>query len=212
MSFDRLAPIYRAMEAVLAGNKLQRCRTAYLARTAKARKALLLGEGHGRFLVPLLQTNPLVQVTCVDASAGMLTQMKQALQRAGLDTDRVKFIHANALAWQPEESDYDLISTHFFLDCFTAEQLDALLAKLTTIAAPDATWIISDFSAPDHGLARLRARMILWSMYRFFRVVTRLPASHLVDYTERLQQQGFQLNARDTFEWGLLRADCWQRG
>jgi hypothetical protein len=48
-------------------------------------------------------------------------------------------------------------------------------------------------------------------MYRFFRTVTRLPATQLAEYTSPLQQQGFKLKARETFDWGLLRADCWQR-
>ncbi len=210
MSFDRLAPVYRAMERVLAGDKLQRCRLTYLSQTKSARKALLLGEGAGRFIVPLLQTNPTVQITCVDASAGMLQQTQLALEAAGLSTERIEFIHADALHWQPTTGGYDLVSTHFFLDCFRAEQLNSLIPRLTSLITPDATWLISDFCVPAQGFSRLRARLILWLMYRFFRVVTRLPASHLVDYTAHMQQNGFQLAARQTYDWGLLRADCWQ--
>jgi len=212
VSFDRLAPVYRLMEGVLAGEKLQRCRIAHLAQLKSVRKALLLGEGHGRFLVPLLLANPTVQVTCVDASAGMLEESRKAVLRSGLEVSRVRFIHANALTWQAEEQGFDLISTHFFLDCFTAEQLEVLLPKLAALANTDAAWVVSDFCAPEQGMARLRAKLILWTMYRFFRVVTRLPASHLVDYTERLQRLGFRLESREVFEWGLLRADLWRRG
>lgn len=209
MSFDRLAPVYRPMEAVLAGDKLQRCRLTHLAKTQSARRALLLGEGHGRFIVPLLQSNSTVQVTCVDASAGMLEQTRQAMQRAGLSAERVQLVHADALSWEPAEPGFDLISTHFFLDCFTSAQLDQLVAKIKSLSAPKAHWLISDFCAPDQGLARIRARLILWSMYRFFRLATKLPASHLTDYTPILEQHGFQLEARAVYEWGLLRGDCW---
>lgn len=211
MSFDRLATVYRMMESILAGNKLQRCRVAHLAQARQVRKALLLGEGHGRFIVPLLKMNPGVQVTSVDMSAGMLEETKLAMVLAGLDPTQVRFIQADALTWQSDNSGFDLISTHFFLDCFTAGQLDSLLPKLSALAAPEAIWIVSDFCSPDKGVARLRARMILWLMYRFFRVVTRLPATHLAEYTERLHQQGFRLEKREHFEWGLLRADLWRR-
>ncbi len=200
------------MEGVLAGEKLQRCRTAHLAQLKSIRKALLLGEGHGRFLVPLLLANPTVQVTCVEASAGMLAESRKAVQQAGLEASRVRFIHADALTWQAEEQGFDLISTHFFLDCFTAEQLEMLLPKLAELATPEAAWVVSDFCAPEQGIARLRAKLILWTMYRFFRITTRLPASQLVDYTDRLQRQGFRLESREVFEWGLLRADLWRRG
>jgi ubiquinone/menaquinone biosynthesis C-methylase UbiE len=211
VSFDRLAPVYRLMEMLLAGKKLQRCRIAHLPKLNSTRKALLLGEGHGRFLVPLLQANPSVRVTCLDSSAGMLEECRQSVQGAGLDSSRVQYILEDVLAWQPQEGGFDLISTHFLLDCFTAAQLEVLLPKLTALAASNACWVVSDFCAPDRGLARLRARLILWSMYRFFRVVTRLPASQLVEYTGDLQRLDFRLERRDVFEWGLLRADLWRR-
>ena len=51
MSFDVLAPHYRWMELVCAGEKLQGCRTAQLAHVLAARHILILGEGNGRFLV-----------------------------------------------------------------------------------------------------------------------------------------------------------------
>lgn len=211
MSFDRLAPVYRALERVLAGDKLQRCRLAHLSQTRHARNALLLGEGHGRFIIPLLYANPSVRVTCVDASAKMLVQTKRAIKRAGLDTARVEFVCTDIFDWRPTTHGFDLISTNFFLDCFRADQLAVLLPKLASLATPDACWLVADFCTPGQVLARLRAQAILWSMYRFFRVMTRLPATRLTDCTGLLQQQGFKLTDRETFDWGLLRADCWQR-
>lgn len=211
MSFDRLAPVYRVMERVLAGDKLQRCRLAHLPKTREARKALLLGEGHGRFIIPLLQANPTVQITCIDASAAMLAQTKRAMTRAGLDPASVEFVCTDIFDWYPDTNGFDFIATHFFLDCFRADQLAVLLPKLASLATPDACWLVADFCTPGQGLAKLRAQAILWSMYRFFRVVTRLPATRLTDYTKSLSEQGFKLTARETFDWGLLRADCWQR-
>jgi ubiquinone/menaquinone biosynthesis C-methylase UbiE len=211
VSFDRLAPVYRALERVLAGDKLQRCRLAHLPKTRDARKALLLGEGHGRFIIPLLQANPAVQITCIDASAAMLAQTKRAMTHAGLDPARVEFVCTDIFDWHPAAHGFDLVSTNFFLDCFRTDQLAMLVPRLASLVTPDARWMIADFCSPAHGLAKLRAQAILWSMYRFFRVVTRLPATQLADYTGPLQQQGFKLTARETFDWGLLRADCWQR-
>ena len=63
MSFDTLAPIYRPLEAVLAGGVLQLCRTSFLAESVDRRRALILGEGPGRFLVELLRINPSIEVT-----------------------------------------------------------------------------------------------------------------------------------------------------
>src|SRR5947207_3033135 len=51
MSFDLLAPHYRWMEFLLAGEKLHRGRTAFLDLIPPPEKILLAGEGHGRCLV-----------------------------------------------------------------------------------------------------------------------------------------------------------------
>ena len=72
MSFELLAPHYRWLEWVLAGNTLQRCRTAWLDRVASAPAVLLLGEGNGRFLAECRRRLPQARITCVDASGRML--------------------------------------------------------------------------------------------------------------------------------------------
>ena len=64
MSFDRLAPHYRWMERILAGEKLQRCRTAHLDSVNTAERVLLAGEGNGRFLVHLRHTLPKAHIVC----------------------------------------------------------------------------------------------------------------------------------------------------
>ena len=48
MNFDTLAPHYRWMEWILAGNKLQKARTRWLREIAGARRVLLVGEGSAR--------------------------------------------------------------------------------------------------------------------------------------------------------------------
>lgn len=77
------------MELISAGGILQRCRTAFLAETAGCQRALLLGEGPGRFLVELLRVNPRVEVTCVEQSSRMIVEARRAVKRSGLDDARV---------------------------------------------------------------------------------------------------------------------------
>src|SRR6187399_1553649 len=72
MSFDRLAPYYRGMEFICAGEKMQRCRTTFLDQIPATQNILLLGEGHGRCLVECLRRFPRAHITCVDASQRML--------------------------------------------------------------------------------------------------------------------------------------------
>jgi ubiquinone/menaquinone biosynthesis C-methylase UbiE len=205
VSFDRLAPFYRGMEALLAGGKLQRCRLAHLSETGGAREALLLGEGHGRFLPALLQENPSLRVTCVEASAGMIRIARRKCPEA-----RVTFVHADALEWAAPAGRFDVVATHFFLDCFTAAQLAQLIPKLTDAAAPGARWLVADFQIPAAGWQRVRARAIHWAMYRFFRIFAGLAAGRLTDPTPFLAASGWKLRDRKVWNCGLLHASCWK--
>jgi ubiquinone/menaquinone biosynthesis C-methylase UbiE len=211
MSFDVLAPHYRWMEFVLAGDKLQRCRTAFLDRVTDARDVLILGEGHGRFLVECRRRLPKAQITCVDASSSMLKVARAQLERTGAGIQNISFVHADILKWEPDNTKYDLLVTHFFLDCFRCDQLGQVIERLAHAAHLRASWLLADFQTPASGLSALRARLILKTMYLFFRFVTRMPAKSLTSPDPFIQAAGFKLRQRNVREWGLLRADHWIR-
>jgi len=239
MSFDTLAPYYRIMELVTAGGVLQRSRTAFLAEAANSRRALLLGEGPGRFLGELLRTNPYVEVTCVERSPRMIEEARKRLTESELA--RVHFLQADALTWQPltpslfpsdgervaegrvrgilqsQEVErrlhgkFDLIVTHFFLDCFRREELAELVAKIAESATEDARWLLADFREPESGWRRWRGRAALALMYGFFRVATGLSAARLTPPDGFLETGGFHLASRRRANFGLVHSDLWQR-
>jgi ubiquinone/menaquinone biosynthesis C-methylase UbiE len=209
--FDPLAKHYDWLELVLAGKKLERCRNILWDDIPPFENALLVGEGHGKFLASLLQRNPNAKVTCVDASEEMLEVARNRLRRDALPIDRVEFVHAELPAWSPPAACFDLVATHFFLDCFPRDQLCAVINALKVATRPGACWLVSDFQIPKVGLRRLRARVIHRLMYAFFRLVTKLPASALVSPQPFLRECGFVRVRRVEFDWGLLAAELWKR-
>ena len=211
MSFERLAPHYTWMEAVLAGPRLQRCRVTWLDALEGCRDLLIVGVGHGHFLKRCAQRFPATRITSVDASAGMLHQAQRRVQRAGLRPDRLHFMQASLPEWTPPPESFDAVATHFFLDCFPPAELEHVVAALARSARPAARWLVSDFAIPPGGLARTRARAVHALMYTFFRHITRLPARRLTEPDPMLRRHGFELKGRRTSEWGLLRADLWAR-
>lgn len=209
MSFDTLAPYYRAMELVMAGGVLQRCRTSFLAGTTRCRRALLLGEGPGRFLVELLRTNPRVEITCVERSPRMITEARSQLSEPELA--RVRFQETDALSWQPPRNEFDLVVTNFFLDCFRPEELRTLVAKIAASATADARWLLADFREPERGWQRWRGRIVLALMYGFFRVATGLSATRVTPPDTFLEEGGFKLASRRLANFGLAHSDLWLR-
>ena len=211
MSFDRLARCYGVLETITAGCKMQKCRVALLDDIPVPRKVLLAGEGHGRFLWECVRRYPEARIVVVDSSAGMLQVARGKLTGLEATQDRVEFVHADVLQWEAPTGEFDLIATHFFLDCFTADSLAEVVAHLGEMASPDAHWLLADFQIAPTRWAGLRCRLIVGLLYRFFRVVCGLKADSLASPDEDLEKAGFFRHSQTTSEWGLLKSDWWWR-
>jgi hypothetical protein len=72
------------------------------------------------------------------------------------------------------EGEYDLIATHFFLDCFAMEELRTLVCRVSERCVPGGQWLVSEFSIPAEGVRRVAAAALIRVMYLFFRVATGL--------------------------------------
>lgn len=209
MSFELLAPHYSWMETMLAGSRLQRCRVAWLDQLTGCDRILIAGVGHGHFLRALTRRFPQSRITSMDASAGMLAR---ARRRAGTRAGRLEYVRASLPEWQPDASTYDAIVTHFFLDCFSPEQLSDVVDALAKAAKPSARWLISDFAVPAQGWRRQRARAIHAAMYAFFRPIAGIRARRVTPPDGLLRGHGFELVHRTSHELGLLQSDFWSRG
>lgn len=212
MSFDAVAPHYRWLEVVLAGPLLQRCRTRFSPALDDARRVLVLGPGRGRFVIDLLARNPVAHVTLVDASASMLEYLSRDLARARVSPDRIELVHADLRHYWPPAARFDAIASHFVLDCFTADELSGVVARVATAAAERARWVIADFAVPERGWRRWRARAIHAAMYGAFRAATGLSARRLTPPDPFLERAGFRLRARAHESCRLLHTDLWERG
>ena len=212
MSFDTVAPWYRTLEWIVFGNDLQRCRAACLGEIGAPRRALVIGEGNGRFLCELLRVHPGVEVDCVDASGRMLQLARKRIEHELPDrAGDVRFLQHDINSWDAPEDRYDLVVTHFVLDCFPEEPLTAVVRKLARAATAGANWLLADFCVPRNGGARVRARVLLAAMYSFFRITTGIQASELIDPTPFLRAEGFELARRHLFQQGMLKSEIWRR-
>lgn len=212
MSFDTLAPWYETFEWLTFGNALQRCRVACLNEIGAPRRVLVIGEGNGRFLCELLRLYPEAEVDCVDASERMLRLARKRVARELPDrAECVRFLHQDITSWAAPEQHYDLLVTHFVLDCFPKAELRALISKLARAATNGANWLLADFSIPRNGMARICARGWLGAMYLFFRVAARIQASELIDPTPLMRAEGFALARQHFFPRGMLKSEMWRR-
>jgi SAM-dependent methyltransferase len=213
-NFDRLARLYRWMELATFGPWLWRCRCAFLAEVAGRHRALVLGDGDGRFATNLLAENSAIEIDAVDASPAMLEALTC---RAGRSAPRLRTHLADARLWRPSLSSdalaknqrYDLIVTHFFLDCLTTEEVQSLASELRRAAAPSTLWLVSEFAVPTGWFGRLVARPLISGLYLAFGWLTGLSVRTLPDHRSALDTAGFILLRRRTWLAGLLISELW---
>ena len=206
MNFDRVAAPYRWLETIVFGDQLQEARVAFLSKIERPRRALVVGEGNGRFLADFVKVHPGAEIDCVEASARMLE-----IARRNVGAARVKFVQADIRALALDKNSYDLIVTHFFLDCFSEKTLPPLIDQLADAATAEAHWLIADFCQPAGGWRRRQARALIRSMYFFFRVAAGIEARQLVDYRPLLRAHGFECTDEMILPNEMIRSELWRR-
>ena len=198
MNCDPIARWYRWLEYAAFGSALQRRRVAFLTEVADSERVLVLGDGDGRFLQRLLETNRSASIDYVDLSGRMLE-----LARARCASDRVKFHQADALKFPLGR--YDLVCTHFFLDCLNEREAAELIGRVARVCRPGARWVVSEFREPAPW-----ARGIVRGLYFFFRWTTGLRTRELVDHRPLLAQAGFTMSRCESARGELLVSEVWR--
>ena len=208
MNCDRIARAYRFLEYAVFGGLLQNCRTTFLAETAGCERALVLGDGDGRFLRELTHTSSELSVDSIDASTAMMRLQRSRMLADG--SERVR-LHCQPLPSALPGCGYDLVTTHFFFDCLEEPETAAVIEQAAEVACANATWLVSEFCVPETFWRRVRAQVWIETMYAFFRITTGLRVRAVPDYAPLLQKQGFRLCASRTYSAGMVKAELWKR-
>ncbi len=201
-NFDGVARLYRWMEYLSLGPALARMRRWHLdaGRLDGCRRALVLGDGDGRFTARLLARNRQVQVIAVDSSATMLGLLAD---RSRLFAGRLRIVRADAREFLPQPP-IDLVVTHFFLDCLTEGEVHDLVRRVAIALEPESLWVVSDFRVDGW-----RSGLLVSGLYLAFRLLTGLRITRLPDHRRPLREQGFRMLEEKRGLCGLLFTEVW---
>ena len=209
-NFDRIARSYETMERLAFGSLLQKARTAHLEKVEHAEQVLLVGEGNGRFLAALLEKNRRCQVTCIDQSRRMLDLAENRVQLR--DRKRVRFA-LNDFEKEPMSlPEFDVVVTHFFLDCFAPETLNRMLPRLSDSLSPGGTWLMADFVEPsDSGTIASLQRTVLRALYYFFAKTGGIKANKISCPEKKLEALGMKENGRSSYLRGWITSSIYHK-
>ncbi len=216
--FDLIARPYHLLERLSFGAALSRARLHFLPDVLETRRVLVLGDGDGRFLAQLLQHAPnLVRADAVDLSPRMLHLLDRRCQRSAPVayprlhlhcTDALSYLHQRRRTLPA----FDLVVTHFFLDCLSELDLRRLVAELAPHLAPGALWLLSDFHIPPRrGPARIAAQVLVRSLYLAFGILTGLDVTRLPDHAANLRSASYLPVRLHTSFAGLITSELWKQ-
>lgn len=197
------------MEYATFGPALQRRRCEFLSDVASVDRALVLGDGDGRFIAKFLRRNPTALVDSLESSESMSRLAAMRIAGSPDGPSRVRQLREDARAAQLT-GNYDLVASHFFLDCFTTDEIRNLIPLITAHLRPGGRWIISEFQIPPSGFRRYLAQFVVRALYVSFRILTGLRTSRLPDYRSILKNNGYILTASRAGIAGLLVSEMWQ--
>jgi len=211
MNCDGIARYYQVFEHLSFGRYLERRRFAFLGEVRTSRRAIVCGGGDGRFLARLLRVNSHVEVDFVDLSPKMVEVAERRVAGMGRTfRERVRFRVRDVWEFEPRTDGYDLIVTHFFLDCFSEPELAGIVACLGSWAVPDARWIVSDFREAEGPVGRLWTRAVIRGLYAAFRFTTGLRVTRLPNYAAALGREGYLQRCEEKALGGLLHSSLWE--
>lgn len=205
--FDWIARPYRVLEYLTLGRMLERTREHFLPLLRDSTNALVIGDGDGRFLAKLFLANSQLRAMAIDSSATMLELLSR---RCKPFTNRLQVQQADVRQTLPcTDKPYDLVVTHFFLDCLEQDELLDLVLRVKPQLTPHAQWVISDFRIPT-GSLRLPAWLYVRVLYLCFRILTGLRTTRLPDHSSAMDGAGLVCIGRKHLLAGLLATEIRQ--
>ncbi|MCA9193301.1 MAG: class I SAM-dependent methyltransferase [Planctomycetales bacterium] len=199
MSYCALSKRYAILERLTFGATLQSARCACLCEEIEPRRVLVLGDGDGRFLEAAHRIWKKARFWYVDRSQGMLMETQRRVQYRQLTEFHQQDVRELAKLFEPNS--FDVIVSHFFLDCFSDSTLKSLIPLIVSQLHCQGVWYVTDFQTCDW-----RQRFLVWLMYRFFHSFTETEAAKLPNIRNAIQFSGAQLQEIASWRKGLIVA------
>lgn len=196
--FSRLSKLYDLLGLLVFQGSLHKSQIYFLEKLPEAENVLILGGGTGKFLADLVKSGKAKKITYVDISPGMIARAEAKVEKLNAC---VEFICGGADSIPAGR--YDLICTHYFLDCFDETELKELSGLLKSHLTENGVWHFTDFYL-DEKASFFRTGLLSF-LYFFFRLTCGLKVKELADFRKIFSEAGLKLKEEEFFRKGLLR-------
>lgn len=191
-NYNLVAPFYDALAGLVFGEHLLEAQCSFLHLLPKAGRVMIVGGGSGKILQALGRTRPHLEILYVEASSRMV-----ALAQKQKFPNKVQWFCQDHL---PGVSQLEAVIFPFFLDQFLQHEAGRWVQEAANILQREGQILFTDFFPPDvsNGGA-WKQRLLLWGMYRFFRIFCGIPAQRLPDWEALFSPEQWTESARKEY-------------
>ena len=209
MSFDRVANYYAWMEKIIFGYDLEKIRNVHLKLIDDEESILLLGDGDGRFLKKISETGADGLIVSLDSSSKMIELSRKRLQNTDLE---VQYFCQKIKNFEKLESfKPDLIFAHFFLDCFTEDEVILIIDLLSQWSTKTTKIVVSDFFiTKTNSISGTYQKLLTQTMISFFRVFCGISAKKLPNIPKIMNSKGWNCISHKSLRNGFINSWVWQ--
>jgi ubiquinone/menaquinone biosynthesis C-methylase UbiE len=172
-NYDKIAGSYDFISRIVFGKALINAQASLLKYIPANSHILIVGGGTGWILEEINKVHPQgLIIDYVELSAKMISLSEK--RNHGLN--QINFINLPAENYTTEKR-YDVILTPFFFDNFKADKIQLIFTQLNELLKKNGTWLYADFVNGD----RLWQKILLKTMYLFFKMTTHIETQELVN-------------------------------
>lgn len=206
-NYDKIASLYDQLSRLVFGRAQVNAQIALLPYIKKGSRLLIIGGGTGWILEELAKLFPSgLQITYVEISANMLALSRQ--RNAG--ENELVFIQQAIEDCDFSDASFDIVFTAFLFDNFKEEKASVVFQLLDRWLKPAGRWLFADFQyTKAHGWWQ---KMMLQSMLLFFRLVSKVEATQLVDMAVFFKNAGYKTLFQTERYKGFIGSVCYEKG
>jgi ubiquinone/menaquinone biosynthesis C-methylase UbiE len=182
-NFDAVARYYDPLAQIVFGDSIVKAQTHFLDLIEPSSNVLILGGGTGWMLDELNRKQKRINIWYIELSIEMLSMAR----KRNVSSLKVHFIYGSEKNI-PEDVLFDAVITNFFLDLFTQDKLKAVIDIIHPSLKQNGVWFVSDFVN-----GRWWHKILLWVMYRFFKLTAGISASELPQWERVMKRAGYEI-------------------
>jgi len=205
-NYDPIAPYYDVLSRLVYFRAQLKAQTDQLPYIPANSSILIAGGGTGWILEEIARIHPSgLNISYVEISGEMLRLSK----KRDVKQNTVTYIHAAAEDLEISIT-YDVVITAFLFDNFSKNKVSFVFQKFHRALKKEGLWLFSDFYY-NEATGRRWQKYLLRMMYFFFRHISNVEASALINTEQHFQEQSYRSLKTASYYAGFIKAVVYQK-